>query len=644
MPKVISWTPEQFKRNLKQRFEDAKLYREQIEPQWRDNHQTIMNANSSGGGDQFNLTFDNVVELEAGDVDGGDAEIGMNYAFKYLRFFHSQLSANPPSAIAMPRSTDPTDKRKADAADRIIRHAIKDKDLQEIFDRCSLKTLLYGTGWIKQVWDSNAGDVFDFNEETQEVNMEGDISITTPETFDIWIDPDAKNWEDVQYVIEAHTMRVDDAKFQFPDAAELLQKAVDTRQNNFNFSLTDNNPQRKKNTVKIYEYYEKGLPINGMAGRHAFFLEDGTLISKPGRNPHYKAKLPYHIFTYIDQPDAVYGKSTVEYVARLQDMLNRLDSNFLDNIQSHGVARLVLWAENEVEDESITNSSFDWIKVSGGRAPMYINPPTLMQDGWRFRDQLVAAIQELYGINDSMQGIQRREQSAISQQTAIEAGTMIHRRLFKKYSRVVENVYKDYLALARDNWEEPRTILVIGKEKAFEAADFKGSDIAGGFDLVVEYGASLPLDPNMKREALMLLQPLLKEAGMTAKQILAKMKLNDIEGIYDRMELSAERQREIFEEMAASYYEGNPIMIEPEDLQEHAGMLDFAYTYVMTSEFKHMPEELKELIKSHIRSREDMAAKDMAGGAQAQAAPDTEVAPFGMPGVGGATSPEVPTG
>jgi len=41
----------------------------------------------------------------------------------------------------------------------------------------------------------------------------------------------------------------------------------------------------------------------------------------------------------------------------------------------------------------------------------------------------------------------------------------------------------------------PRTIHVLGKEKAFDAMDIKGADIDSGYDLVVEYGASLSLDP-----------------------------------------------------------------------------------------------------------------------------------------------------
>jgi len=84
MPKVAQLTPEQFKAKLRRRFEGAKKYRELFESKWTENYNIIMN-DMGGGFNQYNLTFDNVIELESGEVDSGDSEIGMNYAFKHLR-------------------------------------------------------------------------------------------------------------------------------------------------------------------------------------------------------------------------------------------------------------------------------------------------------------------------------------------------------------------------------------------------------------------------------------------------------------------------------------------------------------------------------------------------------------------------------
>jgi hypothetical protein len=632
MPKVQQLTAEEVKRLVLKRLEACKKHREQFEQQWQENH-NILYSSSYKLGQSVSQGFDEAYELESGDVDSGDSQIGMNYAFKYLRFFHSQLSANPPSVIARPTSSDATDKRKADAADRLVRHARSTNKLDELIDQQNLNMLTYGNGWLKLVWNPDKGDIYDFNDETKEVIMEGDIEAYAPAPRDVWLDPDARTWDNVRFIIERHYIPYEEAVFRFPEHKEVLKRQIETSSASPSFTVEQQ--ELYTDHVAVYEYYEKGSPVNGMAGRHVWFTADGTMLKTPSANPHYKAGLPYHLLTYVDVPNQVYGKSIVDYVARLQDMLNRLDSQILDVLQAHTVVRMAIPEGSDIEDQALSNSAWDWVKYSGNQAPHFIPPTQLPSDPWRFREQLMLAIQDLYGVNDAMMGIQRREQSAVSQQTSIEAGTMIHRRLFKKYQLVVQQIYKDFLGLVRENWTEPRTILVLGKEKAFEVADFKGADISGGFDLDVEYGTSLPLDPNMRREVITLLTPQLKEAGMSMKAILRYMKLNDLEGLHDRAEMAAERQREIFEKMILQN-----IYIEPREVADHAAMLEFAYDYIMTAEFRDLPESAKQLIEKHIKDREAIQAA-----AVSPAGPAGPAAPAGgdplaaLLGGGGDSSP-----
>lgn len=637
MAKVVAWTDADWQRELPTRRERAEAYRSTIEPQWRENGNIVGRAIPRAS-DLMNISFTNAIELEAGEVDQGDSEIGINHAFRFIRFWHSQLSANPPSVIVRPRSTDPSDRRKADAADRISRFLRQVHEVEEAVDQMNLSMLITGTGYVKGWWNKDAGEIQDFDKSTKEVKMEGAHDVYSPATDDVWLDPDARRKSDIRWTIERIRMPLEEAIFKFGDHATKIKESVTKQTSSMADAILEasGGVQVDGSTVEIFEYVEKGMPVNGMAGRHAFFLADNTILAK-GENKHYKARTPIKILTYLDVPNRVYGASVVEYVSRIQDMLTRLDSSVLDNIQAHGVVRMAIHESSEIEDEAISDSAWDYIKYGGSMPPTFVNPPQLMPDIWRFRAELVQAIQDLYGVNDSMLGIQRREQSAVSQQTSIESGTMVQRRLFKKYSATVQELYQDLLGLAQEHWDTPRQVQVLGEEKAFEVAEFSGADIANGFDLVVEYGTSLPLDPNMAREQLMLLMPALKEAGLSMKQILRRFKLNEVESALDRMELAADRQREIFEEMIAKAEAGEPIYIAPRKISEHEGMLEFAYDYIMTSEFKYLQEDMKKLIERHIEEREALAAQ---GAAPAEAGPGVQTLP-GSPGVSGALPPEV---
>ena len=636
MPKILNvLSPEQLKKKLNEQLGWAKQYRKDFEHQWQNNKQILDHASGAMGVDAT-FSFDNAAEFNPGSVDNNNMEIGINYAFKFTRFIHSQLSANPPNVITSPTSSDPEDFRRADAADRVLRHIRRDKNMQEVVDQATLKMLKKSIGWVKVFWNPDKGDIYDFNEQTREVFMEGDIDIYSPATEDVWIDPDARRWEEVKYTYERIMLTKEEALFRFPDAHEMIEAHIDHQTSKRVTGLPTNEPDEKfAPRIEIYEYYEKGLPTNGGVGLRSYSLETGELLEPATKNPHYQAGLPLKPLTYIDQEECLYSKSMVEYVAPLQDTLNRLDTAILDNVQAHGVVRMVLPAGADIEDEALSNTPWDYIKLSGaGQSPHFINPPQLMPDMWKHRESLVTGIQELFGINDSMLGIQRREQSAVSQQTAIESGTAIHRRLFIKYSMFIEAIYRDCIGLVREHWDEPRTVLVLGTEKSFLAADIKGADIAGGFDISVQYGESLPSDPNARREFLLLNMPLFKEAGVSAKEILKLMKLDDVGGAFDRIQLAADRQKEIFQEMEMAYRKKQPIYIPPEPMEDHLSRLDWARTYLETSEFKYLPEELKELIRQHIRDRMELAAQEAAP----QMA-NPAIAPAGMPGVEGAMAP-----
>lgn len=628
MPKVIAWDDEKAREELKKRLDAAMRYRQPLESQWARNEMTVFNT----GGPSANMTamrfsFDSSVELGMDGPDNSSSDIGVNMAFKHWRYITAQMSANPPTVIARPTSSDYSDKRKADAADRLVRHAIRDKKLQEVVDMASSKTILYGTGFIKTVWNPEGGDIADIiDEESGEFEMEGEIQVVSPSTRAMYLDPDARSIDQIRWTFEAIPMTLEEAEFRFPDYIDEIKSAAKEEEGEQEQILSIAQNRREDGAlpmVTIYEYYEKGIITNGMAGRHGYCLRDGTALGKVGRNPFAfseprgkspdgedlpkmppTAYLPYHILTDIDVPDQAYGKSFIEYEALIQDVLNRLDSVQLDNIQAHGVTRLVLTEGAEVAKGTFTNSPWDIVKITGSQPPHFMVPPQASPDIASFRDRLTQGGNEVAGMNEAMSGNTSREQSGFSMQYAVNQGNMIRRRLFNKYTLFVEAIFKAYLNLVRKYWDEPRTIRVLGREKAFEATEIKGADIEGGFDLVVEFGASLPLDPGSRREEIMRYYPLLKEAGMEPRKILSMMKLSELEGLYDLLELSGERQYEDFQDMIAT---GK--LIQPEELQEHKGRLAFAYQFLETVEFKYLSDEQKALLREHVKLREAMAAQ-----------------------------------
>jgi hypothetical protein len=224
-------------------------------------------------------------------------------------------------------------------------------------------------------------------------------------------------------------------------------------------------------------------------------------------------------------------------------------------------------------------------------------------------------------------GQQSREMSGFSMQTAINAGNMIRRRLFNKATYLVRWMWETYLAEVKEHWSDSRKVLVTGAEEAISVAFFSSSDLAGGFSLQVDYGQSFSLDPAARREEILQISPMLKEAGMTANEILDKIKLNDTKGLIDMATLAKRRQEEIFEEMISKYDSGADVYIAPREKQEHKLMLEAAYKFLMSKRFDNLPEDLKRLLERHVSEREALAVPP------AQAAAPAAAPMPGLPGM-----------
>lgn len=650
--KVITWNEEQAGIEIGKRYRQSSGARQPLEDNWLYDEQVLYSTTFLG---QFSGStgIDSDYKVEMPDADQSNLETNVAYVFKNFRFIHAQMSSNPPSVAMRPQTSDQDDHRKADAADRISRWALRHYKLQEKQDQQNLHTLGYGSGFMKTVWDSTKGDIIEFDPENNECVLEGDIAITVPFVWNMYIDPDAKSWDDVKYVIEKIYMDYEEACARWPHKKDELKAArIEEAEGSPSprGGRTSQLNDKHYNCVELLEYWETGLPTNGYLGRYCIITLAGNKVIEPcgpspfrfkragavsrienddkltdemkqfkiGKLPE-QAQLPYHLLTDIDVPNIVWGKSAVDYAAHMQENLCRLDSARLDNIRAAGTTKLVLPENTEIAEDSLSDIPWDVIRITGNQPPYWQSPAQMMPQMESERQHLINGINDVMGVNESMFGQQSREQSSAAMQYATNQGNMIRRRLFNKYTLNVESIYKAILNLVRKHWTVERTIFVVGKEKALEAIDIKGADIDGGYDVVGEYGTTLSLDPITRREEILTMQPLFEKAGVPARTSMKMLKLNEVEGLFDELDLAESRQKEIFDEMIAT-----KSYIPPEDLMDHENMIAWAMHYFMTQEFRSLEAEDQLNLKQHIRDRGMLAAQEKMGG---QAAPNNQMPP-----------------
>lgn len=682
--RLVTWDDGKTKKEIQKRLRNAQDARLQNEDYWIRNENSVYKTYSGINSTAIQGSLEVNFGTGMPSVSGSDADANISYTFKNFRYIHAQLSSNPPSVVMRPQTSDQDDHRKADAADRVVRYAIRHYTMQEKMDQLSLQTLLYGTGAMKTVWDSTKGAIIGMDEETDELQLEGDIALSVPFIWNVYLDPDAKSIDEIKWVLERIYMDYDEAMIRWPDKEDILKKAKIERESSRLGGSSSNGRDSQLhddhyNSVELIEYWETGLPSNGYMGRYCITTREGDVLEPCRPSPHRfkkaggvssvedsdlpddvkeariarlpeQASLPYHFFTDIDVPNTVWGKSMIEYAAQLQNNLNAMDSARLDNLKAHAVARVIVPESADISDDGLSNSPWDVTKISGNQPPYFMQPPQLMPDLTASRADHINGINDVMGVNESMFGQQSREQAAAAMQYATNQGNMIRRRLFNKYVLVTESIFGSILDLFRKHWTTSRMIHVLGKEKALEAIDLKGADIDGGYDVVGEYGATLSLDPITRKQEIMTLQPMFEKAGVPARTSLRLMKLSELDGMYDKLDLAGNRQKEIFDLMIATN-----VYIAPKRFRDHENMISWAYDYFMTSEFEMLAEEIQILCEKHIEERVALAAQEkagMAGTAPAAPAappapapgmaPPAPVAPMGAPTEGGPETAPAP--
>jgi len=642
--KIKAWDNEKAKKELSRRLREASDYRSRFEHHWEMNEQLMFDAEGLINTTSVNSHPEFGTYRESSSLDSAQVNQNSAYAFRNLNFIHSQMSSNPPSVIAEPTTTDPDDRLAALAADRLVDHGRTTYNMADRVDAFTLNTLTYGTGYFKIVWDSGRGEIIDVDDDGN-LQLEGDINVRIPSVWNVYLDQHSEEVAEVRYLFEKIFMDIEEAKSKWPEHEKLLEtSAASSAGNPTHSTMNTDKPGRE---VEIYEYWEKGLPENGYDGRYCLCLKDGTVLGKIKPNPHrflaaetvrkitskykdlgedvvaaklekipQKAELPYHILTHIDIPNTVYGKSVLDYVGPIQNNLNRLMLTALDNAAAHAAVTLVLPAGNELADDSLVNTSFKVVKVSGPAGPYHLQMPALLGDMGPLMDREKQQIDDIMGVNDSQFGHMQRETSNAALQSAAAQGSMIRRRLFNKYTKAVESIYKQFLKLTRKHIDIDRLYHIIGKEHPLETMEVKTMDLDGGYDLKVTYGASFSLDPLTRRGEIMQLMPFFEKTQVPQSTIVDMLQLNELRGLTDKTRVSKTRQMKVFDEMIETL-----VYIAPEPNQDHVGMLAASLEYVMTREFFDLNADAKLLINQHIEERKQMGASEQSTGMASPAQP-----------------------
>lgn len=428
----------------------------------------------------------------------------------------ARLLKNEPRWDVKPKSGDEEDKDAARLAEQVILQLWDSLKINQ--KRISLTMWLQqcGSSFLKVSWDPTAGRKHVMpkpNMETGEMEYdivaEGDMRVDVASYFEVFPDPMAKNWEELQYLVQAKIRNVDYYPMQYAENGHLV-KAEDVWLNSLSYEARINaintvsgtagtSATQMKNSAIEISYYEKPSKKHPY-GRHIITangvkLKDDILPID---------EIPWIKFDDIVVGGKFNGEAIITHLRPLQDQINKGKSMRAAWTNRMLTGKIIGARGHNIAQEALNDQSGEYVMydhVLNCPEPHAMQMPVIPQYAYEEERTLKDDINDTAGINEASRGqLPSSSIPAIGMQLLVEQDdtrigveTESHEYSYADLGRILLKFVDKY-------YETDRLLKIVGEDLEYTIKKFKGSDIRENFDVSVIKGSTLPGSKVLKRQ------------------------------------------------------------------------------------------------------------------------------------------------
>lgn len=437
----------------------------------------------------------------------------------------ARLTKSAPRWDVKPKSSDEEDKD----ATRLAIQVLEQLWDQLYINRKRIPLTMWlqqcGSSYFKVSWDPNLGRKrvipVDKPQEdgtiqrSYDVVYEGDIRVDVCSFFEIFPDPLAKSWDELNDLIQAKVRPISYFRDQYPDRGHLVQEEdcwlnslqYEARINSINTttgSAGSPSTQMKNSAIEM-SYYEKPSKKHPY-GRHIITangvkLKDGVLPID---------EIPFVKFDDIIIGGKFNAEAVITHLRPLQDQLNKgktMRAAFLNRMLT---GKISAPRGSNIATEAFNDQSGELVKwdpvpnAPNGGEPRAIDMPTIPQYAYQEEDVLKEDINDTAGINQASRGqMPSASIPAIGMQLLVEQDdtrigteTESHEYSYADLGRII-------LKFVGDFYIEERLLKIAGDNQAYIVKKFKGEDLRENYDVCVVRGSTLPGSKVLKRQEIL---------------------------------------------------------------------------------------------------------------------------------------------
>lgn len=471
--------------------------------------------------ENYNQLWQRMINLYRGrqyrGYSAGDRLL-VNITFSTINTLAPAVSIGRPKINVNPRN--PWDANKAILTESIINYWWQHYGCQPEFQRAVKDYLIIGHGWVKTgyrfVEEAKVDEVEYSADEAAEDKPADDVESTfiiredrpfleRVDPFDMFVDPDGTNMNDIRWIAQRTRRPLLDAKSDMRYDAAARKELSPSSYRKYGDSDTSHvmsNPSPEEAYCDIYEYY------NIDTGELSVFSDSGgdKFLIKPTKMP-YAFGHPFFMLRNYEVPGFFYPMGELEAIEPLQYELNETRTQMM--LHRKRYSRKWLFQESAFDDDGRQALASDEdnviVPVKGGEnlqnvvvpMPALINPPEFYNQS--------ALIQ---GDIDRVSGVSEYQRGAIPETTRTAREAMIiaeagNARVAEKLIQIENGIAacaSNLIMLAQQFLTGEQTVRIVGTEAAPVWLTFDRDYISGEFDFTVEAGSTTPRNEAFRRD------------------------------------------------------------------------------------------------------------------------------------------------
>lgn len=424
------------------------------------NHHTIQQV-----GEQGELTF-----------------VPVNHFRNLAQHMKVLITADRPSLQARAINTDYKSLSQSLLANNILDYYMRQKNLEEVIQRAVEYAIVLGSGFVKLEWNATAGEPYDYDEETQTFNHEGDIEFTNLSPFDVVVDGTKETYSD-EWILTRTFKNKYDLMAKYPELADKI-RGIRPKDygDTYRIRMFTND---KTDDVAVYEFFHK--PSEALPeGRYILFLGPELIL--------LDTKMPYRrvpIFRIVPSEilGTPYGYTPMFDVFPIQEAINALYSTIMTNQNAFGVQNIFIPRGADINIASLPGG-LNIIEANG--RPEALQLTQTPKEVFEYLNMMIQTAETLTGINSVVRGnpeanLRTGNSLALVQSNALQFLSGLQ----GSYIKLLENTGTGLIEILKDFANTPRIMELVGKNNRPFLKEFSSTDISEISRVVVDVGNPL---------------------------------------------------------------------------------------------------------------------------------------------------------